>query len=141
MWRPVTEEELLLYVDGRLPSARADAVASHLEANPREATRIAAYCRQNELLLALGAAIAIALPPAGEERLKRIVERHAARARRRRNGTVAAAAALVFAAMIGLAGSGIIHGSKGAVVAARAPASLANHGFFQPVAAISGTSR
>jgi anti-sigma factor RsiW len=111
MWRPVTKEELMLYVDGRLPRAREHAVAIHLEANPREAQRIEAYCRQNELLADLGDAIALELPQGGEARLKRLVAAHAARTRRRRAGMLAAALAVV--AVIGLGAIQMIHGWRG----------------------------
>ena len=133
MWLPVTEEELLLYVDGHLPHARADAVESHLEANPRDATRIGAYCRQNLLLRALGRAIATELPPAGEVRLRHIVAQHAARVRRRRAGTLAAA--LLVGAMLGIAGIGFIHTSKGA------PVAFAQRSAVQPVAAVAARRR
>ncbi len=137
MWRPVTEEELQLYVDGRLPHARDDAIEAHLDANPRDATRIEAYCRQNALLRALADAIAAELPRAGEERLRRIVEQHMARIKRRRR-TGAVAAALVIAAMLGVAGIEVIHTSKGGPVIAGSATDRASPGGVHPVAAVSG---
>ena len=50
---PVTEAELLAYVDGQLPAARRVDAQAWLAANPEEAERIAAYGRQNEELRAL----------------------------------------------------------------------------------------
>lgn len=50
---PVTEAELLAYVDGQLPEARRADVEAWLGARPEEAERIAAYRRQDEELRAL----------------------------------------------------------------------------------------
>jgi anti-sigma factor RsiW len=50
---PVTEAELLAYVDQVLPEARRAEVEAWLSARPEEAERIAAYRRQNEELHAL----------------------------------------------------------------------------------------
>jgi anti-sigma factor RsiW len=50
---PVTEAELLAYVDQALPEARRAEVEAWLSARPEEAERIAAYRRQNEELRAL----------------------------------------------------------------------------------------
>jgi len=134
MWRPVTEEELLLYVDGRLPRSRESAVAIHLEANPRDAERIEDYRRQNELLRELAVAIECELPDAGEARLRRLCDLHVARARRRR-GVVAAV--LVVVSMLGLAGIETARTSNGApMVAASGPTHLANSAGIHPVAAL-----
>ncbi|HUK61282.1 MAG TPA: hypothetical protein VLV50_18775 [Stellaceae bacterium] len=114
----------MLYVDGRLPRAREDAVATHLEANPREARRIGDYCRQNELLAALAEAIADELPRAGEERLLRLVARHAARARRRRAGVVAVA--LTVAVVTGLGTIQILHSPRSIAEVASARTTFAH---------------
>jgi anti-sigma factor RsiW len=76
MWRPVSEHELQLYVDGRLAPSRLWTVGAYLEAIPREADRIFEYCRQNALLRSLSEAIAADLSPAGEARLRFIVAAH-----------------------------------------------------------------
>jgi anti-sigma factor RsiW len=70
MWRPITEDELHLYVDGRLDRIRAASVEAFLEANPREARRVEDYCHINELMRDLGAEIEASLPPAGAARLR-----------------------------------------------------------------------
>jgi anti-sigma factor RsiW len=49
----VTEPDLHAYVDGKLPEARRQEVASFLAANPQESERMSAYRKQNELLHAL----------------------------------------------------------------------------------------
>ena len=45
---PVSEAELLAYVDGQLPSAKLVNVEAWLNSHPEEAERIAAYGRQND---------------------------------------------------------------------------------------------
>lgn len=121
MWRPVSEEELQLYVDGQLGHARAVAVEAYLEANPSEALRIEAYCRQNELLQALGRAIERELPAEGEIRLKTEVSRHFAR-RRLRWKAGGAALALLMAAGLGAAGEALWSSSApGPMPMAQAP--------------------
>ena len=50
---PVTEADLLAYVDGKVPEARRAEVQVWLAARPDEAERIAAYSGQNEELRAL----------------------------------------------------------------------------------------
>ena len=69
---PVTEPDLLAYVDGQLPKSRCADVESWLAARPEEAERIAAYRRQNEELRAL-------FNPVAEEpvpgRLRRVFKR------------------------------------------------------------------
>jgi anti-sigma factor RsiW len=112
MWRPVSEVELQLYVDGRLARTRAVAVEAYLEANPSEALRIGAYCRQNELLQALGRAIDRDLPPEGETRLKAQVARYFTR-RRLRMKYGGAALALLIAAGVGAAGEALWSSSSG----------------------------
>ncbi|MFQ6017265.1 MAG: anti-sigma factor family protein [Kiloniellaceae bacterium] len=61
---PVTENDLHVYVDGRLDPARAAAVEAHLAAHPEDAERIAAYRRQNELLRAAFAELSAEPAPA-----------------------------------------------------------------------------
>jgi anti-sigma factor RsiW len=53
LFPPVTEAELLAYVDGQLPEARRVDVETWLAARPDEAGRIADYRRQDEELRAL----------------------------------------------------------------------------------------
>ena len=50
---PVTEAELLGYVDGQLPETRRAEVDAWLAARPEDAERIAVYRKQNEELRAL----------------------------------------------------------------------------------------
>ncbi|MGA0025459.1 MAG: anti-sigma factor family protein [Burkholderiales bacterium] len=47
---PVNEAELQAYVDGHLPAARAGEIARHLAQHEDDASRVAAWRRQNELL-------------------------------------------------------------------------------------------
>lgn len=47
---PVSDAELHAYVDGRLPVARAAEIARHLAQHEDDASRVAAWRRQNELL-------------------------------------------------------------------------------------------
>lgn len=49
---PVTESELLAYVDGQLPAARAVEVAQHLAQHEEDARRVAAWRDQNNALQA-----------------------------------------------------------------------------------------
>jgi anti-sigma factor RsiW len=71
---PVTDPDLMAYVDGRLSEARRADVESWLAARPEESERIGAYQRQNEELRAL-------FDPVLEEpvpgRLRRVVRRTA----------------------------------------------------------------
>ena len=71
---PVTDPDLMAYVDGRLPEARRAEVETWLAARPEESERIAAYRRQNEDLRAL-------FDPVLEEpvpgRLRRVLRRTA----------------------------------------------------------------
>lgn len=48
--RPITDEELSAFADGRLPPARAARVAAHLRAVPADADRIHAYWRREAAL-------------------------------------------------------------------------------------------
>lgn len=63
--QPVTEAELQAYVDGCLPASRTAEVAQHLEQHEDDAQRVAAYCRQNEVLLTTYAPLLTATVPDG----------------------------------------------------------------------------
>jgi len=71
---PVTEAELLAYVDGQLPGPRTPDVEAWLAAHPEEAERIAAYRRQNEELRAMFNPV---LDEAVPERLRQVARRGA----------------------------------------------------------------
>ncbi|MEO8202857.1 MAG: anti-sigma factor [Betaproteobacteria bacterium] len=71
---PVTEAELLAYVDGQLPQVRHADVEAWLAARPEEAERIAAYHRQDDALRALFDPV---LDEAVPGRLRRVVKRRA----------------------------------------------------------------
>lgn len=71
---PVTEAELLAYVDAQLPDARNADVETWLAARPEEAERIAAYRRQNDELRALFNPV---LDEAIPGRLRRVLKRSA----------------------------------------------------------------
>lgn len=125
MWRPVTEEELLLYVDGHLSRPRADSVEAYLAANPSEARRIGDYLRLNSLVHALAREIDDGLPPEGEVRLRALVARYAARRQRILRGS-ALALALLAAAAVGAAGEAIWQ-SGAVLIAARQHAAAVQH--------------
>ena len=71
---PITEAELLAYVDCQLPGARNAEVEAWLTARPEEAERIAAYGRQNEELRALFNPVLDEVVPG---RLRRVARRGA----------------------------------------------------------------
>jgi anti-sigma factor RsiW len=48
--RPVQEDDLHVYVDDRLDTARRAEVASHLQANPALQRRVEDWCQQAEAL-------------------------------------------------------------------------------------------
>jgi anti-sigma factor RsiW len=119
MWRPVTEDELQLYVDGRLSRPREAAVEAHLDANPDDAARIEAYGLLNHMMQELGNAIDAELPRAGAARLHGVLAEHAARERRRRrDGTIAAM--FVLAAALSVAGVEAFHAKGGPTLVERA---------------------
>jgi len=93
--RPVGEEELHAYVDGRLDPARRAAVEHYLQRNWAEAERVGAYARQRDALRAAFAGLAAEpIPP--RLNLSRIVEQRLAR--RRAPWRIAAGVALALAA-------------------------------------------
>jgi anti-sigma factor RsiW len=51
--RPVQEDDLHVYVDDRLDTARRAEVASHLQANPALQRRVEDWCQQAEGVLVL----------------------------------------------------------------------------------------
>lgn len=78
--RPIAEEDLHAYVDGRLDPASRGAVARYLEQNPAAAERATAYQAQVERLRAAFAARAAEpIPPALN--LSRLIEQRLARRR------------------------------------------------------------
>ena len=108
----VTEDELHAYVDGELPAARRGAVEAWLATHPDDASAVAAWRGQAELIQARYGGIADEPTP---ERLS--VARLACR---RRNGWIAVAAAAAFVAFIAGGATGwFAHGT-----AAAAPSDL-----------------
>jgi anti-sigma factor RsiW len=97
--RPITEEDLHAYVDGRLDPARLAEVEDYLEHHPAEAERIAGYAEQRRSLRAALAGPAEEPIPA-QLNLASLIEAH--RARRPSSWRPAAAAVL----LLGLGGLG-----------------------------------
>jgi anti-sigma factor RsiW len=76
--RPVSEEDLHGYVDGRLEPGRRDAVEAYIDAHPDVAARVADYGRQRDALrAALARAGEAPLPP--ELNLERMIAAHESR--------------------------------------------------------------
>ncbi|SON56718.1 putative anti-sigmaE protein [Hartmannibacter diazotrophicus] len=104
--RPISEDDLQAYVDGRLDQVRHAEIEAYLEAHPQEAERLASYQRQREQLKA-------ALRPIAEEpipselNLARLVQDNR-KALRRHSWRDAAAAVVLLGA--GLAGGWSLHG-------------------------------
>lgn len=97
--RPITEEELHAYVDGRLDAERRAAVDRYLREHPEAAQRVAAYSAQREELRAAFAARGVTpIPPSLD--LARLLEERLTR--RRAPWRMAASVALA----LGLGGAG-----------------------------------
>lgn len=97
---PIREDELMAYVDDRLPAGRRAEVERYLERNPAEAARIADHLQQAALLRGALAPLAARPIPAALD-LRHLI---AARRRRRAAGLPRIAAALV------LVGAGVAAG-------------------------------
>jgi anti-sigma factor RsiW len=106
---PVTEDELLAYVDGELPAERMDAVAAWLAAHPEQAATVAAWRAQADSIRARYGAVADEAVP---ERLK--IEHIVRQGGSRRALAALAAAAAVAAFMIGGATGWFAHGASAA---------------------------
>lgn len=103
--RPVSEDDLHAYVDGRLDAARFEAVRAHLAANPDTAARVAAWAADRDMLRAALQPLAdAAVPPALD--ISRLVD-----ARRRRRGTWRLPAAAAAALVVGLGGGWQLRGA------------------------------
>jgi len=89
---PVTEDELHAYVDGELPDDRRGAVESWHAAHADDAARVAAWCKQAEMIQARYGAV-VHEPPPARLNVARL-------ARRQRNGWIAVAAAAALVAFI-----------------------------------------
>lgn len=107
--RPVSNDEIHAFVDGRLAEGRDDEVAAWMRDNPDAAARAADYRRINAELARLFTPILDEPAPA---RLGAVARRHAAR----RWGRMAAAAALV-ALLIGTGSGWSLHAVLGGGVA------------------------
>lgn len=123
--RPIAEEELHAYVDGRLYPDRQPAVLRYLQEHADVARRVAAYQAQREALRsALGAVSAEPIPPRlGLERL--IQERL-----RRRWRLWPAAACILLGVGLGGAGGWFLHGGTAtnpAIITLLAQEAVANH--------------
>lgn len=103
----VTEDELHAYVDGQLPAERCGAVEAWLAAHPDDATRVAAWRGQAELIRARFCAVADETLP------QRLNVARLARSRRRRGAAMAAAAVIVAFLAGGVAGW-LARGAEGA---------------------------
>lgn len=102
--RPMAEETLHAYVDGRLDPALCAAVERYLQQNRAEAERVGAYSRQRDLLrTAFAGVVAEPIPP--QLKLSRIVEERLAR----RRSPWRAAAGIVLALVIGGGGGWLVH--------------------------------
>jgi anti-sigma factor RsiW len=102
--RMVEEDELHAYVDGQLGEARLSAVRQYLAVHPAEATRVARYAAQRQMLRAAFAAQQPeTLPPSLD--LTRLVQERI----RRRDLPWRAAAAVLLAAGLGAAGGWLLH--------------------------------
>lgn len=123
---PITEAELQVHADGRLPPERAATVAAWLAEHPEESARIEAYREQRDALrAALAPTMAEPLPPALDLRL---------RARSRRDwGPAVRAAGMAGLLLLGGAGGWMLRGwgapppTGTAALAREAAASYAVH--------------
>ena len=102
--RPISEEDLHAYVDGWLDPERAALVEVHLEADPDDAARVAAYSRQNQALRETHAAPSRPTP----ERLMAAARGGYGRGRRRIGWRAAAGVALP---AVGLGGGWLLRGA------------------------------
>jgi anti-sigma factor RsiW len=97
---PIGDDELMAYVDGRLPSDRVEAVASYLGAHPEIRERLSQYADQRQALRAAFGERADGPIPA-RLRLTRLI---AERQRRRRRRFAEIAAAICLSALGGVGG-------------------------------------
>jgi anti-sigma factor RsiW len=97
---PIGDDELMAYVDGRLPTQRAEAVGSYLAAHPEIRERLSQYAEQRHALRAVFGERTDAPIPT-RLRLTRLI---AERQRRRRRRFAEIAAAILLVAFGGIAG-------------------------------------
>lgn len=103
--RPVSEDDLHAYIDGRLDAARLEAVRAYLAGNPDEAARVAAFAADREGLRAAFQPIADAPTPPNLD-VRRMVED-----RRRRAGWWRLPAAAAAALVVGIGGGWQLRGA------------------------------
>ena len=97
---PVTDDELMAFVDARLSPDRAEAVGSYLAAHPEIRERLSQYTEQRQALhTAFGEHVAVPIP--SRLRLARLL---AERQRRRRRQFAEIAAAILLVALGGVGG-------------------------------------
>ncbi|MCS0497661.1 anti-sigma factor [Ancylobacter sp. MQZ15Z-1] len=110
--RPISEDDLQAYVDGRLDPARRGEVEDYLDTHPEAGARVAAYMDQrDQLRAALGPVVEEPVP--SELNLAHLVEerrrgRHDRFGRSARSWRDLAAAVVLLG--IGLAGGWVVHG-------------------------------
>jgi anti-sigma factor RsiW len=124
--RPIAEEELHAYVDGRLDESRLPAVLRYLQEHPETAHRVAAYQAQRETLRnALGGVAAEPIPP--QLSLERLVQERLSRQWR----LWPAAACVLIGLGLGAAGGWFLRNGttapNPAVIALLAREAVANH--------------
>ena len=121
---PVSEAELLAYVDGQLPSAKLVDVEAWLNSHPEEAERSAAYGRQNDELRALFNPV---LDEAVPGRLRRVSKRAS-----RWRGYAFAAGFMLLGLAVGTMAGWQLH-------AQRVPAAIGNVGIAKNAAVAHAT--
>jgi anti-sigma factor RsiW len=97
--RPVDEDDLHAYIDGRLPAERAEAVLAYLAERPEEEARFAQYAEQRRELRAAFAGRADG-PTPNRFRIAHLLEQRRRR-QHRRLGEVAAAVCLLVLGGVG----------------------------------------
>jgi anti-sigma factor RsiW len=138
MNHPVEEQELHLYVDGRLAPERQRVVEMHLRRDAEMAARVSDFRRQNALMRQLFGADGDAPSSAAQQGLRRALERRLGRSRLMAywRPSAAAAAALLLAGGLGAAATAFYDGrsaSPAAPVTSFAETAARIHRFYAGV--------